>query len=193
MAGDYLPGELNSLWKQLGTSSPPPTPDQLRKEAERLRTGLVRRFWIGGGAAATVVVAWAIFFFIFPNRLQRIGSIVTVAGTSYMIVQLLVRKERRLPNLGEIDCRAFYRAELERQRDFHRGWWLWSRALLFMPGPVIWMIGFAQFVRDKAWFVWLELAAFLILGTLAIPANLRLAWKYQRRIDALDAAHKGND
>ena len=61
--------------------------------------------------------------------------------------------------------------------------------LFFLPGPVIWMIGFAQFIRDKtpgkAWFVWLELAAFLLLGAWAIPANLSLARKYQRRIDLL--------
>lgn len=89
-----------------------------------------------------------------------------------------------------MSCASFYRAELERQRDFHRGWWFWSRTLIFMPGPVIFFIGLAQTYPKRATFVWLELAAALILAAIAVPLNFRLARKYQRRIDALDAWQK---
>jgi len=190
MQGDYLSNDLEILWKELSTNPLQISPDHLRKEAEKLRTGLRRRSVIGGGAALIVIAGWTLFFFVFPNALQRIGSVLTVAGAAYMVVQLRMRPARTMPDIGEIDCLRFYRTELERQRDFHRGKWFWSRLLIFLPGPVVWCVGFAEAYPKLAPFIWLELAAFLILGAIAIPLNLRLARKYQRRIDALDASLK---
>jgi hypothetical protein len=169
------------------------SPHQLREEAEKLRLGLRRRSIVGSGAAWIVIAAWTIFFFIFHNTLQRIGSIVTVVGTSYMLVQLRKRRGSAMPNLGETDCVRFYRVELERQRDVHQGIWLWSRLAFFMPGPVIWMVGFAQAYPKIAPFIWIELAAFVILAASAARGNLRLAQKYQHRINALDATGQAGE
>jgi hypothetical protein len=58
--------------------------------------------------------------------------------------------------------------------------------VIFIPGPAIWIVGFALAFPQMAIFIWLELAAFLVFAALAVPANLRLARKYQRRIEALD-------
>jgi len=190
MADDYLPNDLKTLWTGLSANPVNISPDQLRKEAEKLRKGLRRRSIVGGGAAWIVIAAWTLFFFGFHDALQRIGSVLTVVGTLYMAVQLRVSPGRTMPDLGETDCMRFYRNELERQRDFHRGTWFWSRLAAFVPGPTIWIVGFARAYPKIAPFIWLELAAFLILGALAVPANLRLARTYQRRIDALDAAQK---
>ena len=60
--------------------------------------------------------------------------------------------------------------------------------MIFLPGPIIWFLGFAQAYSELAPFIWLEFVAFLILAAIAVPLNLRLARKYQRRIDALEAA-----
>lgn len=187
MAGDYLPNDLNSLWKELSTTPLELSPDQLRQEAEKLRKGLSRRSIVGGGAAAIGIASWTLFFFVFPNWLQRIGSILTVAGAGFLVVQLRMRRASDLPDLGATGCIEYYRAELERQRDFYRGKWFWWRLTIFLPGPLIWIVGFAQAHPELATFIWLEGAAFLILTAVAVPLNLRLARKYQRRIDALDA------
>ena len=187
MAGDYLPGDLKTLWKELSTNPLQLSPDQLRKEMEKLRKGLRRRFFIGGGAALSAIAAWTLYFFLFPNRLQRIGSVLTALGAGYTIVQLKLRPARNMPDVGETGCTEFYRAELERQRDFHRGKWFWSRLLILLPGPLVFCVGFAQAYPEIALFIWLNLAAILILAVIAVPLNLRLARKYQRRIDALDA------
>jgi hypothetical protein len=56
----------------------------------------------------------------------------------------------------------------------------------FTPGPVIWTVGFAQAYPKLATGIHLELAALLILAVIAVPLNLRLARRFQRRIDALD-------
>ena len=90
------------------------------------------------------------------------------------------------PDVGRTDCSKFYRVELQRQRDFHRGKWFWSRLVTFLPGPMIFLLGGAQAQPELAPEIWRTFVAFLIVGAIAIPLNLRLARKYQRRIDALD-------
>jgi hypothetical protein len=187
MPGDYLPDDLKILWKELSTNPLQLSLEQLRTEMEKLQKGLRRRFVIGGGAALSVIAAWTLYFFLFPNRLQRIGSVLTALGAGYTIVQLKMRPARTMPNVGETGCTEFYRAELERQRDFHRGKWFWSRLLILLPGPLVFCVGFAQAYPEIALFIWLNFAAILILAAIAVPLNLRLARKYQRRIDALDA------
>jgi hypothetical protein len=187
MPGDYLPDELKILWKELSTNPLQLSPDQLRREMEKLQKGLRKRFVIGVGATLFLIAGFALFFFLFPNRLQRIGSVLTVLGTGYMLVQLKMRPARAVPAVGETGCTEFYRAELERQRDFHRGKWFWSRLAIFLPGPLVFCVGFAKAYPEIARFIWLDVAALLILAIIAVPLNLRLARKYQRRIDALDA------
>jgi hypothetical protein len=193
MAGDYLPNDLKILWKELNTNPRQISPEQLRKEAEKLRTEVRRRSVIGGGAALFVIAGFTLSFCLFQNALQRIGSLLTVAGAGYMVVQLRMRSMRPVADMGQTDCITFYRTELERQRDFHRGKWFWSRLLIFLPGPFIWFVGFAHASPKLAPFIWLEFAAFLILGAIAVPLNLRLARKYQRRIDALDKSFNRTD
>ena len=97
-----------------------------------------------------------------------------------------------MPDVGETDCTDFYRTELERQRDFHRGRWFWSRLLILLPGPLVFCVGFAQAHPEIALVIWLEFAAILILAAIAVPLNLGLARKYQRRIDALDAVMRSS-
>ena len=190
MKGDYLPRDVETLWKELSTNPVRISPEQLRKEAEKLRKGLRRRSILGGGATCIVIAGFAVYFFIFPNWLQRVGSILTILGALYMVVQLRMKAERRMPDVGETDSIRFYRTELERQRDFHRGSWFWSRLLIFLPGPIIFCIGFAQAHPRLARGIWLEVVALLILAVIAVPLNLRLARKYQLRIDALDTSLK---
>ena len=187
MPGDYLPDDLKLLWQELSTNPLQLSPEQLQQEMEKLRKGLRRRFVIGGGAALSVIAAWILYFFRFPNRLQLIGSILTVLGAAFLLVQLKMSPARTTPDVAETGCTEFYRAELERHRDFHRGKWFWSRLLVLLPGPLVFWVGFAQAFPEIAWLIWLNLAAFLILAMIAVPLNLRLARRYQRRIDALDA------
>src|SRR5579864_1295746 len=155
MPGDYLPDDLKLLWQELSTNPLQLSPEQLRKEMEKLQRGLRRRFIIGGGAALSVIAAWTFYFFLFPNWLQRIGSVLTILGAGYTIVQLKMRPARAIPDVGKTDCTEFYRAELGRQRDFHRGKWFWSRLVIVLPGPFVFCVGFAQAFPEIAWLIWL--------------------------------------
>lgn len=192
MRSDYLPEDLKNIWQELETNSIQLSPEKIRNETALLRKGVGRRSVAGGAIGLFLIACFSLFFFIFPNWLQRAGSVLTVAGVVFLVVQVRMRRVLAIPDSGATDCLNFYRAELERQRDFHRGKWFWSRMLVFMPGPIVFMLGFAQAYPKLAAGIHLELAAFLILSVIAIPLNLRLARQYQCRIDALDQSRRGS-
>lgn len=191
MSGDYLPSDLKAAWAELVERPSPISLEDLRKEAEKLQKGLGKRSLIGMAAGWTLVVAFSIVFFIFPSLLERMGSALIIAAVFYIFIQLRLRRPQ-IPDIGQTASIRFYRLELERQRDFHRGSWFWSRLMILAPGPLIFPVGFAKSHPDLANFIWLEFAGTVILAVIAIPLNLRLARRYQRRIDALEASEKGS-
>jgi hypothetical protein len=136
-------------------------------------------------------VCFGSFILFFPNLMQRIGSGLTVVAMLFMMYQVLARRPREVP--GETDasiCVVAYRAELERQRDFHRSWWFWSRWVIMLPGFVLFCLGFSTAHPETASINHWTLFSFVALAIAAIPLNLGLACKYQRQIDELDALPK---
>jgi hypothetical protein len=190
MRSDYLPDDLKTLWKDLATNPVPVSADDLRRESRKLRTGLGLRNWFASGVSFFVVVAYSVYFFVFKTALERIGSVLAVAGAINVIVQFLRRPARPMPDAAAIESIRFYRSELERQRDFHRGKGVFSWLLPILPGPIVWAIGFARARPVFVPFIKLEMAAFLLIAAIVVPLNLRMARKYQRRIDALDASQR---
>jgi hypothetical protein len=185
MPANNSPDEIQDLWTGISVNVPQISVGDLRLRVKALRGTLRHRSIIGGGAAILVIASFTLFFFIFQSFLQRTGSIFTVAGAISIFVQLRMRSARPAPGFGETPCAAFYRAELERQRDFHRGKWFWSRLAILAPGPLVWLVGFGRANPNLAPFIWVSLTIFLLLIAIAVPLNLRLARAYQRRIDAL--------
>jgi hypothetical protein len=192
MPGDYLPDDLKILWKEVGVNPPMFSADQLRKEMERLQAGRHKRYVTGIVAAWILFAAFTLFFFVFENTLARIGSILSILGAGYWLAQLQRGRARIVPDVSETDGVRFYRAELERLRDCHRGPRLWSRVLIFAPPWILFNVGFAQIHPELAPFMLFDCAAILAAFAILVPLNLRLAGKYQRRIDALDAVLKEN-
>ena len=186
MPSDYSPNELSRLWKELRTNPLQISPDQLQKQSEKLQKRVRLSAIVGGAAGLIVIAAFLIFFLEARNDLQRIGCVLTVLGSGLLLGQLKTRSMQARPDVGRTDCTNFYRVELQRQRDFHRGKWFWTRLVTFLPGPMIYLWGGAQAQPELAPEIWRTFVMFLIVGAIAILLNLRLARKYQRRIDALD-------
>ncbi len=160
--------------------------------AQHLTKKIRRRTLRGCVVTLGESVAFGWFLFIVPNTIQRLGCALTVAAMLYLTYQLWARHAREAP--GETDpsaCAIPYRAELERQRDFHCGWWFWSRLLIMLPGPILFCVGgvIAQPETTQGYFA--IIVCLIALAIAAIPLNLRLARKYQRQIDELDAVRKG--
>jgi len=189
MRSDYLPGDVKRLWQELAENPVPVSADALRREAGRWGGGVRLRNWFVASLAVVVIAAYSFFFFISKTMLGRIGSLLSIAGAVNVIVQFLKRPARRLPDAGAVECVRFYRAELERQRDFHRGKGIMAWLLPVLPGPIVFNIAAALALPAIARLVALELAGMLLIAAIVVPVlNLRMAAKYQKRIDALDAS-----
>jgi hypothetical protein len=190
MRSDYLPDDLKKLWKELASNPVQVSADDLRRESRKLRTGLGFRNWFVVGVCCIIIAAYGLFFFFSKTPLERIGSVLSIAGAANVIVQFLKRPARTMPDSGAIESISFYRAELERHRDFHRGKGISSWLLPLLPGPIIFNVAFALDCPIFAPIVTLQMAAFLMIAAIVVPLNLRMARKYQRRIDALDASQR---
>jgi hypothetical protein len=107
-------------------------------------------------------------------------------GLLYMSAQLLKRPAAGpAADLGVAACLAFQRAELGRQRDFHRGWWFWSRFAAFVPGPLVFGVGSLRAFPSASIFIALVIGVYVAIALWAVPLNLRVARDYQRRMDQL--------
>lgn len=190
MAGDYLPDDLKGLWRELASNPVEVSPDKLRRDARRLRNFVRLRNTFVVGVCCFIIVAYSVFAYRSPTTLERIGALLAIAGAANVIVQFLRRTSRKLPEAGAIESIHFYRAELERHRDFHRGRGIASWLLPLLPGPILFNIAFAVDRPMFAPIVELQMAGFLVIAALVVPVNLWFARKYQRRIDALDASHQ---
>jgi hypothetical protein len=165
-------------------------PDRMEKLNEQVR----RRNRVAGISCLMVTAGFARFFFLFTSTLERIGVCLTVIASGYMLCQLFLARPRRAPkNVREFDYAeraTVYRAELVRQRDFHRGSRFWWRLIVFAPSALVFYLGFAVAHRDAALAMVAITLFFLLLGMVAIPLNSRAAQAYQRELDRLDIAER---
>jgi hypothetical protein len=91
--------------------------------------------------------------------------------------------------LGQANCADFYRAELVRQRDFHRGVWFWSRLIALLPGLLIcggWAAIELHGTKDGYAGAGILIAT-PVISVLGVWLNYRMSRKHQRLIDAIDA------
>jgi len=190
MPYDELPNDLNILWKEVGANPSKFSPDQLRREADRLQTRQRRVQILLVALMPFFAAVYALSFFGFPNTLARLGGALTIIACVYWLIHALRGQARTAPDPGETDGIRFYRAELEHTRDNCR-WMSWRFVLL--AGPfILFDIGCAQlYARFSPFVVWLmcvDCAALLVVLAVWAPLkNLKIARQCQARINALDS------
>jgi hypothetical protein len=163
--------------------------DQLHAQAAKLHRTVQRRNLIEYIAAVFVIAAFSMYVFILPGVLFKVGSLLVIGGTLFVVWQLHRRATAEPLPLGVplAELVAFHRRELIRQRDALRSVATWYLAP-FVPGMTLFIAGFA-FAAP--------------LGRLAVPVALMMAaicaavfagvWRLnvwgasllQKRIDAL--------
>lgn len=196
MSCNDLPDDLKILWKEAGTSRPVFSADQLRQETEKMQARRRKERIVGGVAFSSGAVCYAIFFFYFYNNtLTRIGAILSALAFGYLVVHMLLERARAVPCTGETAGIHFYRAELERRRDWHR-WVVW-RSPILAPPLILFDLGFAQIFGKLAPFVAPMIWSGCLLGLVVLVVwapikHHRTARKYQERIDTLNAALRSN-
>ena len=171
--------------------------EALRTRVDKLaRTTRVRNY--GGYATSAVVLAGALWWVTrIGDPFATAGALLTMAGALTIAAQLRATRSRRPTGggpaaLGRTASFDFHRAELERQRDFHRGSRLWMRLGLFAPGPLLFFAGFARAHPHLAGTIAWEALAFVLMLAAAVPLNARIARGYQRQIAELDTLQKGH-
>jgi len=191
MPCDELPDNLKILWKEVGANPSMFSPDQLRRETNRLQAKRRRGQIVLVACMLFLAASYGLSFFLFPNTLARLGGTLTVIVCGYWLVHALMERARAAPDPGETDGLCYYRAELEHARDNHR-WMSWRFPLLLGPF-LLFDIGVAQiYARFSPFIVWFMcFDCVLLLVVLAVWApvkHFRTARKYQDCIDALDTA-----
>jgi hypothetical protein len=170
----------------------------ISQATQRLAKIVRKRNVKGYSASFFVMAAFTWYFFVLSNTIQRVGSLLTVLVAGYLVYQLcsnqLQQRESAitLAKMGNTPSLESYRVELQRQRDFHKGSRFWSRLLIMMPGPFIFLVGIEIAHPESATFIRLEGLAFLLLAAIAVPLNLRKAHQYQRQIELLDSLPKSS-
>jgi Flp pilus assembly protein TadB len=184
-------GQTRKLWQEQPLEGMTMSLKEVHERIKKLSGQVRRRNLIGGFACVTVFLGFTYFSVYAYNTMERIGAALTALGAAYIMGQLVLGKMKigaaRLQ--AQAESVAFYRSELERQRDFHRGSWLWSRLLVFAPGPFVFCLGVANAVPTQARYLWIEAAVAAALLIVSIPRNLRLARRYQRELDMLNSAN----
>jgi hypothetical protein len=165
---------------------------QIPRAAQKLAKTIRRRTVVGSAITLFESVSFGWLVFIVPDPMQRIGCWLVVAAMMYLFGQLFARRAREVPlETHSFVCASAYRAELERQRDFHRGLWFWSRLLVMLPGPLLFCAG-GMAARPDRTRGFVSIAVVIIaLCIIAVPLNLRMALKYQANINELDAVRSG--
>lgn len=183
--------DLKAQWKAQ-TMQPFQMPlADIHRRADRFQRQIRLRNGIEYGAGVFVLLGFGFYIDRFPGTLIRIGCVLTMLATLFVLFQLHRRASaRRLPGatLG-VASLDFHRAELARQRDALRSAWRWYVAP-FIPGVIVFRWGVETELAASPDFAHgLVANALIALVFLAIAGlNRWSASRLQRRLDALNAA-----
>lgn len=150
-----------------------------------------RRTMSGVFVCVLEAVCFSWFLRSIRNPTARMGCYLVVGGMIYMAFQLIARRGTLSARQDSPVSPEAYRLELERQREFHSGGWVWSRLILMIPGFMLYCLGNAIAHPARTGFFSAMAAVFLFFCVLGIPLNRSVARKYQRRMDELDGIVEG--
>lgn len=164
---------------------------EIHAQAERFGRTVSRRNQREYIAAALVIAVFAFYAIAFPAPLLRLGSLLTIAGSLFIVWQMGKRTSRDDPDAAFSDVTSHYRARLIKEAEALEAVPRWYIAPL-IPG-------FAVFTAGK-----IAAAAPVGIGYLALAIGLPVAialavWQLNRsaakelrsRLARLDASGKG--
>jgi hypothetical protein len=178
--------DFHHLWKSQPAGEGRMSIDDIRNRARAMEGTIRRRNLREYIAGVIVLVAFGFVAWTDSSSVVRIGAALIIVALLYVVHQMRTRgRVQPMPaSLGLMDCIAFHRNELERQRDLLQSIWSWY-LLPFVPGMLVILIGRAIQRPERRAFVAVSAvgvaAAFFVVGWI----NARVAKRIQRRIDEL--------
>jgi len=194
MTSDDSSRSVCDLWQSQPDGEFRISPEALRKKSKRLKRALLMRDGTAWFVGLSEIAWFSYIFAIAPQPIVKIGSVLIMIGMAYLTGQIwLDQRNRRNSRAraeasGNVNSLDFLRAELERQREFHRGIWFWSRMAALFPALLVFGIGAAVVYPwpDSA-VGWAVTAVAVAIAPVAIWLNRKRSRTYQRVIDDLDA------
>ena len=136
------PDILKSLWASDIDAIAPMSPDELRRHAHKFRRKIARRNTMEYTASAVVIAVFSAFWFLMPLTLARIGALMIVIGTLYVIWCL--HSKASAEKKGDLRTDAawltYHRSQLVRQREALQSVLSWY-LLPILPGTFVFIIG----------------------------------------------------
>jgi hypothetical protein len=163
--------------------------EQIRAKADKFQSAVRRRNRIEYVAGVLVVAGFGWYIWIFRTPLMRLGSLLIIAGTLFIMAWLHFRVSANpIPSqISFMDYIARYREELRRQQTALRTVWLWYLGPL-VPGLVLFTIGMSRLLEHAPGSrrpMWPLLVVMIGVFVGVWQLNLWGARKLQRPIDEL--------
>ncbi len=189
----FLPG-VDRLRPASVSSGLPTTLDEIRRKAQEFETKIKRRNRGEYIAVAVLVAVCGWRLVSSANLIAKAGGALIMAGALYVAHHLRKRGSARTPpaDANFVNCLAFYRTELERQRDLLRRVWSWYIGPL-VPGAVVVWWGFAAANEYSVQFLAVKATLVMLFCLLAGKLNKKAAGKLQHEIDELQAVRSQNE
>lgn len=178
--------EVRNLWQRQDTETRQFSPDEIRRKALAFERTIRFRNLREYIAMLAVAPVFGYFAWSAPQLSIKAGSVLAIAGSMYVAVQLHRRGSARgIPaDMGGTTCLDFQRNELVRQRDLLQNVWWWYLTPL-MIGPMVIMAG-AMIARPSIGQA-VVTAVIIVFCFLVARWNRSAARALQRKIDALNA------
>ena len=177
-------GSMRILFSHPATQ--PAAADGAPWAVEALARKVRRRTVFGYMLASGMTLLFGSLIYMASSSMQRIGCYLGIAAMCYTWSQLFSLRVRRPWLESYSRAAAAYRAELERQRDFYCGFWLWSRLGVVIAGFVLFCTGGAAAHPENVPGYAAFAISLLIMLVVAVWLNARETQKYQSQIERLD-------
>ena len=199
MANEFSLEEVRGVWQNQNLGASRITLDEIRKKSDQLDKMLRRRNTDIFVVCFTVMVCFSVSLIASPlNLFQRVGALLTVLGGGFLAYQIRASQlQTRVlatmaAKIGDVTSIDFYRAALERKRDFYRGISLWSRLIALVPGLPVLCVGEAIAHPNEAPVLRAIAVLCIIFWAAVIPLSLRKAHKDERQINELEALKRAS-
>jgi uncharacterized membrane protein (DUF485 family) len=184
---------VKTLWQTQSKEAEVMKHEDIVSKARGFQAKVRRRNLINNTLAVLGMVTFAIYVYVFPGWMIKIGSLLCILAAVNFVWQQHVRTAAgRIPDAPAAALADFYRAELVRDRDAVGGSWLWEIAPT-LPGLALITLG--RWFQDHASDVPVEFdRQVIVLGTIIAVLTIVIAvlfnrihvYRLQRQIDELD-------
>lgn len=135
---------IKTMWRSQETEGFTMSLEEIRARSTKLQRTVRNRNLREYAAAAVIIPIFIVYLVVLPGVVTKIGSVMLILATLFVVWQLHRRGSTRTAPLGQsaLAHMAYYREELVRQRDALRSVVTWYLAP-FVPGFVVFLMGIA--------------------------------------------------